>query len=225
MFGLSEKLRSPEEEAYLRLKSRGWVPAAIIDVGAYQGEWTRLARKIFPGVPVLMVEAQEGKRDGLEAMCGDGVSFVSAVLGSETGRAVTFYEMETGSSYFPEASNAPRSARTYTTQTLDEVASGVGSPLFLKIDVQGAELEVLGGGGKTLSKAEVVQLEVAMLPYNQGAPTMLQVLTYMDERGFAPFDISGFSRPNGIDLVQIDLLFTRKDSGLRADHIEFEWFR
>lgn len=66
----------------------------------------------------------------------------------------------------------------------------------------------------------MVQLEVAMLPYNNGAPTFLDVLLYMDERGFVPFDISGESRPTG-HLVQIDLLFIQRESHLRPKFITF----
>ena len=108
-----------------------------------------------------------------------------------------------------------------TTDTLDNVAKGIEGPFFLKLDVQGAELEVLEGGQETLSKAELVQLEVPFVPYNEGAPTLFEVFDYMRERDFVPFDISGFARPNGIDLAQADFLFTRTESPLRRKFFEF----
>ena len=218
---------SDEEAAYRRLLSKGWRPTGIIDVGAYHGAWTRMVRRIFPDVPVLMVEAQRRKAERLEALCSElgDVSFTSAVLGSEGGKEVTFFEMETGSSYFPERSNAPRTATTYVTRTLDEVARSLGDgPLFLKIDVQGAELEVLAGGPETLVRCEVVQLEVPVVTYNEGAPSLLDVIRYMDERNFVPADVSGFSRPNGVDLVQMDLLFLQRTSSLRTNFVHFEQF-
>lgn len=214
---------APEEAAYRRLAAKGWQPASVIDVGAYEGNWTKLVRRIW-NVPVLMVEAQEAKRPLLEALCGPDVRLASCVLGATEDTAVTFYEMETGSSYFPEQSNAPRRVTTYVTQILDSIAADMPAP-FLKIDVQGAELEVLKGGEKTLGNAELVQLEIALLPYNEGAPRMHEVLDYMRERGFVPLDISGFSRPNEIDLVQIDMLFAREESLLRPKFIEFEQFK
>ena len=228
---LSRLLRTPrafsdEEAAYRRLAQKDWRPAGIEDDGAYQGAWTRMVRGIFPGVPVLMVEAQKAKTAGLEALCSElgGISLTSAVLGAEAGKEVTFYEMETGSSYFPERSNAPRTSTTYVTRTLDDVAASLEGPLFLKVDVQGAELEVLGGGPRTLERSEVVQLEVPFVSYNEGAPTLLDVMRFMNERGFVPIDVSGFSRPNGIDLVQADFLFVRRSSPLRPDFIKFEQF-
>lgn len=217
---------SDEEAAYRRLAAKGWRPAGIIDVGAYEGAWTRMIRRVFPDVPVLMVEAQERKAARLRSLCStlDGVALASAVLGSEAGKEVTFYEMETGSSYFPERSNAPRTSATYVTRTLDDVAASVEGPLFLKIDVQGAELEVLAGGAKTMERSDVVQLEVPFVSYNEGAPSLFEVMQFMNEREFTPIDVSGFSRPNGVDLVQADFVFVRRNSPLRSNFIRFERF-
>jgi len=217
---------SDEQSAYRRLAAKGWRPAGIIDVGAYQGAWTRMVRSVFPDAPVLMIEAQKRKAARLEALCLElgGVSFASAVLGGEAGKEVTFYEMETGSSYFPERSNAPRTATNYVTQTLDDVAAAVEGPVFLKIDVQGAELEVLAGGTRILERAEVVQLEVPFVTYNEGAPSLLEIMQVMNDRDFTPIDVSGFSRPNGIDLVQADFIFVRRNSQLRSNFIRFEQY-
>ncbi len=213
----------PEEAAYRRLAQKGWQPASVIDVGAYQGEWTRLVRRVFPSAPVLMVEAQEQKRPYLDRVCSDlpDVQYVRAMLAATSGKEMAFFEMETGSSAFPERSNAPRRETVQSSRTLDEVAATLAGPIFLKIDVQGAELEVLAGGERILSRCELVQLEVALLPYNEGAPTLLEVVSQMDDRGWVPFDIAGFSRPNGRDLAQIDLLFVPRDSPLRQTYFTF----
>lgn len=122
-----------------------------------------------------------------------------------------------------EQSNAPRTSTTLVTRTLDEVAAEDlpdARDLFLKIDVQGAELQVLRGGAATLARSELVQLEVALLHYNEGAPLMPEVIAFMAERGFLPIEISGMSRPRDV-LVQIDLLFARGESTLRPAHFTF----
>ena len=212
-----------EEEAYARLAEKEFAPDAIIDVGAWEGNWTRLARAQFGDVPSVMIEPQAAKKPFLDRVCIEfpKTRYVSTVLSASGGETVIFYEMLSGSSFLPERSNAPRTETTLNTRTLDDVAENLpGSSLLLKIDVQGAELLVLAGGEATLARSEVVQLEVALLPYNEGAPTFLEVLSYMDERGFVPFDISGESRPMG-HLVQIDLIFVRRESRLRAKTITF----
>ena len=212
-----------EEQAYLRLQSKGFEPGSIIDIGAYEGNWTRMARRVFADVPVLMVEAQEAKRPFLDSVVSDlpGVTYAQTLLGRSAGQEVAFFEMETGSSMFEERSNAKRTARKLKTNTIDALAEGLPGPIFLKADVQGAELEVLRGGTETLKRCEVIQLEVAVASYNEGAPDMLEVLGFLAEREFAPFDIGGLVRPNGIDLVQMDFLFARRGSGLRTDFFTF----
>jgi FkbM family methyltransferase len=219
---LDRHLRS-EEDAYVRLRSKGFQPSSIIDVGAYEGNWTRVVRRVFPDAPVLMVEAQPAKRPNLEKVCRElpGVRYEQALLGRDRGQSVPFFEMGTGSSMFPENSNVSRNVTELITVPLDELAGPIAGPALLKIDVQGAELEVLEGSPKTLAACEVVQLEVALLPYNQGAPTITEVLNYMAERDLVPFDVSGMCRPNGIDLAQLDLLFTPSSSSLRNRYFEF----
>jgi FkbM family methyltransferase len=218
-------MRNFEETTYQRLADMGFAPDSYIDVGAYHGNWTRLAHRLLRPKPTLMVEGQAALLPALEAFAAtrSDLSVAGGVLSATSGQEVAFYEMGTGSSIFAEASNAPRERKTTTTRTLDEVAgeflTSVSSP-FLKIDVQGAELEVLAGGEKVLEKASLVQLEVAMLPYNQGAPLMPDVVAWMAQRGWLPTEISGFSRPSG-PLVQVDLLFARADSPLRPNEFRF----
>ena len=47
-----------EEIVYRRLAARGFRPGGLIDIGAFRGDWTRMARSIFDNPPALMVEAQ-----------------------------------------------------------------------------------------------------------------------------------------------------------------------
>ena len=214
----------PEEGAYRRLYENGYRPASVIDVGAYEGNWTRLARRVFPDAEYLLVEPQPSKAPLLERLASEipAARFESALLAAEEDQEVTFYEMETGSSMLPERSNVPRRERRLTTKTLDSVAGcGLPAPTFLKIDAQGAEVEILKGGHDTLQGCDMIQLEVAMLPYNSGAPEFLETLTFMKDLGFVPYDFSGFSRPNGVDLVQVDILFVREDSPLRRQEFVF----
>lgn len=210
-----------EREAYERVRKRGFRPGGIIDVGAYEGHWTRQARDIFGEVPVVMVEPQAAKLPLLEQVCRElpGVTLAPHVLAARAGETVTFYEMETGSSLMPERSDAPRQEVRHTTQVLDAIAPP-GAELFLKIDAQGAELEILKGGETTLGRCGLVQLEAAVARYNEGAPSMREVLGFMEDRGFRMFDIAGRSRIQD-QLVQIDLLFAPQGSPLLRDAFRF----
>lgn len=210
------------EVTYFRLRDLGFEPKGIVDIGAHVGDWSRSIRNIFPSAPITMIEAREEQGVHLRKACSElrDTMYVIALLGSRERETVEFQVHGTGSSMFSERSDVPRASRRLQTRTLDEIVEEdprLRSPLFLKLDVQGAELEVLGGAVSTLLQAEVVQLEVQLLHYNEGAPSAAQVVGFMDQHGFAILDIAGFVRPNGVDLVQLDLVFARKDSRLRRD--------
>lgn len=216
-----------EEVSYRRLRDRGFKPSGIVDIGAHRGNWSRTAREIFPTPPILMIEARDEQTDQLARVQQDlaDIRFVISLLGSQSNALVEFQVCDSGSSMFAERSDTPRARKILPTRRLDDVIDADGrfqsDALFLKLDVQGAELEVLRGGPDTLSRAEVVQLEVAVLPYNEGAPQSAEIIAFMDSNGFAICDVAGFVRPGGKDLAAIDFLFARKDSFLRRSFFQF----
>jgi FkbM family methyltransferase len=213
-----------EEVAYSRLRNRGFQPGCVVDIGAHIGEWTKLTKAIFPETPFIMIEARNETRPYLQetAKSFSDVEFRIALLGPHEKAAAKFHALGTASSLYRERSDTPLEETTIPMTTLDNIIpDSCRPPFFLKLDVQGGELDVLRGGSATLDKSEVVQLEVALLPYNDGAPTSNNVINFMDERGFAIYDVASFIRPNRKDLVQIDIIFVRKDSSLRPTSFNF----
>jgi FkbM family methyltransferase len=220
---LDAALSHLDRAAYQRLRDRGFRPQSIIDIGAHIGDWTRVIKQTFPDVPVLMVEARDQTQNQLDAVVADfaDVRLVLALLGAREGEVVTFYVQGSGSSLYPERSDVERSAVQAVTTTVDTLAGALPGPLFLKLDVQGAELDVLRGAAATLKRTEIIQLEVPLLPYNEKAPDFEEVIGFMSERGFVPYDIAGFVRPFGQHLVQVDLLFVPRQSPLRPRQFQF----
>jgi len=197
------------------LRKWGFRPRYVVDVGAYHGEWTLMMKEIFPESSVLMIEAQESKRARLETVCAQtpGVQVETALLGAAEGEAVTFVEMETGSSVFEEISEHHLDTRQKvekqlaTLDTLVTDATGWDKVDFLKLDVQGYELEILRGASDHLPRTEVVLMEVSIVPRNQGCPTIEGVFEFMTAQGFRMLDFcSQHRRPNKA-LGQTDLLF------------------
>ncbi len=204
------------EGALWCLRRRGFEPCFAVDVGAYHGEWTTLFRSIFPQTSVLMVEAQEQKREMLQSACrrlGPSVDFRIALLGATSGQKVRFVEMETGSSVYEERSDYSRNALEKATITLDDLLTVDSHPVdFLKLDVQGYELEVLRGAARSLGQAQAVLMEASLVPVNQGSPLVADVIAFMDENEFRLVDFCSQIRwRNGV-LWQTDLLFVRASS-------------
>jgi FkbM family methyltransferase len=200
----------------------GFRPGFCIDVGAYHGEWTTMFRSVFPQTAVLMVEAQESKRpklDEVRARFGAEVTAEFALLGPRDGESVAFHEMETGSSVFDEASPYPRRTVNKMTRSLDSliVAGSYPRADFLKLDVQGFELEVLKGATTVLSQVEAVLMEVSLIPTNVGSPSFAEVIAHLDGAGFAAFDFCSQSRRLDGVLWQTDIVFLRKGSRFSPD--------
>jgi FkbM family methyltransferase len=210
------------EVALDRLRGAGFRPRFIVDVGAFIGDWTVMARRLFPEARVLMVEPQPNRAPALQAVAArlPDVRFASALLGATPAPAVTFFQNETVSSVLEEPDNPSAAAvLTLPMTTLDAVVaeSGFGAPDFLKLDVQGYELEVLRGASSALAGAEVVLLEVNLIPINKGAPLLAETTAFMAARGFRAYDIcSEIRRPLDGALWQTDMLFARESSPLVA---------
>jgi FkbM family methyltransferase len=219
--GLADVTFPSIEGALLCLRNRGFRPRFAIDVGAYHGEWTTLFKELFPQSDVLMVEAQEQKREALQSVCdrySKSVDFRTALLGASSGDKARFVEMETGSSVYEEQSRYDRHATEKIIVTLDDLLAADSRPVdFIKLDVQGYELEVLRGAARSLGQAQAVLMEASLVPINQGAPLFAEVVRFMDERGFRVVDFcSQIRRRDGV-LWQTDLLFIRASSPLVPD--------
>ncbi len=216
---MHEKAPYPSmESTFHDLKQRGFNPLTTVDVGAYHGEWTKMFKKIFPSSKVLMVEAQKEKAQILMEVCEkfSGEVFCEiALLGANAGQEVEFVQMETGSSVFEESSPYARKRLKKTLVTLDallKVYTNFQQLDFLKLDVQGYELEVLKGASALLQRTEFVLMETSLIPINKGCPLIFEVMTFMDSMGFRTMDFCSQVRRKDGALWATDLLFISKRS-------------
>jgi FkbM family methyltransferase len=221
---MHERAPYPSMESTLNdLKLRGFTPSTAIDVGAYHGEWTKMFKRIFPSAKVLMFEAQKEKVPELKRICErfpGTVSYEIALLGAKDGAEVDFVQMETGSSVFEESSPYARKRLKKTLITLDALLAAYKDFQqldFLKLDVQGYELEILKGASALLKHTEFVLMETSFIPINKGCPLILEVLTFMDSMGFRTLDFCSQVRRKDGTLWATDLLFINKRSQLAPD--------
>jgi FkbM family methyltransferase len=208
------------------MRRLGFRPTSVIDIGAYQGEWTVMARKIYPEAAFLMLEAQESQRQVLErvkAQNGSSVDCRIAVLGAQNREEVGFHvydDAPTGSSVLAAQAGAPPRLIKCRMETLDTILSRerFHMPDFIKIDVQGYELEVLKGGKEALAAAEAIVMEVSLAEMYKGSPLVYEVITFMHERGFQCYDIPTLMRHQlSQKLWQVDMLFVAAGSPLLKD--------
>jgi FkbM family methyltransferase len=182
-------------------RDNGFQPDVIIDVGAYKGEWTRMAKRIFPESRVLAIEPQREKAKALEQVSTThpNVEYEIALLDAQDGRELTFHLNETVSSVLPEVeSDAPDSEQrsTITLDTLTDKWTSFRRPDLLKLDVQGYEFEILRGASRILDEhpPEIIQMEVSLIEINRGAPLFAEVTRFMDELDYRLYDLCSFMR-------------------------------
>jgi FkbM family methyltransferase len=199
-----------------QLKSFGFIPSHVADIGAYQGEWARTCLKIFPTAHITCVEPQQASLPYLEALVKEhlNINVMHCLLGRSCQENVPFDETGSGSSVLLKS----QTKNTRPMRTLDHLIDEgfCQPPELLKLDVQGYEIEVLEGFTKHFSACKVIQCELSLLPLVEGAPLLDEAIAYLNHRGFIMFDMDELIRsPSDGAVWQIDAIFCRADSPLR----------
>jgi FkbM family methyltransferase len=219
------------EQALRRLASLGFAPTVIYDVGAFYGYWTKATRKVFPQAQYLLFEANA---DNAAKLSEGGERFFIATLSADERSERTFYlpkhAVGTGASLYREQSEhyAGDNLRAVkvTTRRLDALVAehDLPPPHLIKLDVQGAELDVLAGAGELLEHAGALIAELSLLAHNEAAPLIAEVIEGIDRLGFRCADVCDVLKgPHG-GVMQMDMLFVkpalfekfRAAAGLRA---------
>lgn len=221
---LANRLGVPEIPIALnRLSKLGFQPQHIFDVGAYEGEFAQCCIKVWSQSKISCFEALEHKVNHLQKMASHNpaIQVFPGLLGAQTLDKIAFNESETASSILIEniPQNFPISFHSMRTidQIVHEYFSG-HSPDFLKLDVQGYELEVLKGAEKSLPNIKVILAEINLLDIHQNVPLIADIVAWLNERGWVAYDICSFiRRPLDQALWQIDMIFVPVDSPLRTD--------
>lgn len=203
-------------------KTKGMNPSIIYDIGAHEGAWTTCAKKVFPTATYFAFEANTDMRENLQDLSSHFV-----VLGKENKEAIPFYKntigCTTGNSIYLEQTHfyTPQTAvlELRSVRTLESYVqeNGIPFPDFIKLDVQGAELDILQGAGDILKAAKYIVLEASLHQYNAGAPLIEDLIAFLKQNSFEIIDFVEFHRINGY-LAQVDVLFAHTSTGLRKPH-------
>jgi FkbM family methyltransferase len=184
---------------------------SVIDIGAHHGIFYKELSKVKQINKWLLIEANKNCSLHLENL---NVPYRIAML-SDSIKTLPYYQHKydstcTGNSYYRELSHHYTDDNilidNIQTSTLDLITDNEQFDL-IKIDTQGAELDILRGGLVTLSKAKYVLLETSLLPYNLNAPLQPVVIDFMTENGFSEYEVIDCLRLSGIH--QEDLLFKK----------------
>lgn len=194
---LKDNYHLPQDHVDYLLNMRdrqGIYPRVIYDIGACTLHWYMAARAVWPKARIICFEAMFSAEQLYKR---HGVEYYIALLGNN-GSRVDFYENThdpAGNSYYKEnpAIN-PQALHYYNdthktsryTRSLDSIQRERQFPLpdLIKMDVQGAELDILQSSPICLAHSQNIIAEVQSQRYNQGAPLEAEVNQFLLQNGF-----------------------------------------
>ena len=162
-------------------------PKRILDIGANTGGWYNECRWYFPSSYIFSIEANEECEDALKVV---NPNYLIALL-TEENKEYDFYVNDTyrstGNSIYKELTEHYTEANTRIVKKqgtrLDDIFTDEYFDL-IKMDVQGAELDIIKGGPKTIQAAQGLILEVALKEYNESSPMYDEIVAYLETIGF-----------------------------------------
>lgn len=195
----------------------------VLDVGAHAGEFGGSLRhygyrgRILSFEPIAALHqrlcgAAEADPDWTcrQLAIGDRSGQVEIHISGNDGFSSSIREMDSRHEQ-ADPSSAYVGSETVALSTLDEqinrTDTSVGQ-LFLKVDTQGFESEVLAGAAATLSRCALVELELGLVELYSGQALFEELVALMSEKGFALTDLEpGFRDEGSGQLLQVDALF------------------
>lgn len=197
----NEQLPEDHQDYLFTLKQQGIKPSVIYDIGACVGHWTKGAKHVWRDSSYYLIDATSSVEPIIKKL---GTDYSISVLSDIDDKELTFWDNSVspaGNSYYKENTSFYTDANQSTrrTITLDTLVKEKGwpPPDLVKLDVQGAEMDILKGASNTIKSTKHVILEAQHTEYNIGAPKVEDVLDFMQGLGFTL--ISNFAGgPNSI---------------------------
>ncbi len=196
----------------------------VVDVGANRGQFALVAARRFPNAALWCFEPLPSTRAKLEAVLGSRphVTVLGTALAATAGDHDMHVTRHDDSSLLHaigdrQVEEFPRteevSAVRVPTARLDELLTpaDVAVPALLKLDVQGAELEVLQGAGKLLDNGafHAILVECSFVELYVGQGLVTEVIALLDSHGWWSRGAYNVTYGSGGACLQADLLFNR----------------
>lgn len=199
----------------------------IFDIGANKGQFARQTRNHGYKGKIVSFEPLSNARQDLMSFSArdkDWEVHEQSAVGDYNGKIkINIAGNSVSSSVLPMLESHARAApcseyvgsEEVSIARLDSIAPRYLRPesnLFIKIDAQGFEWQVLDGAPETLSKAQGVLSEISLIPLYDGQMMWRDIVDRLDANGFGLWALQqGFLSPLTGQSLQMDAIFLRKD--------------
>lgn len=198
---------------------------AVLDIGAARGTYTLLFHRLFPTARILAFEPRPEsfaeltrRTQGLpnikchQCALSDREGMLDFHLGGPGyANSSSLLQMGAHRELFPK-SFTPQCVKVqaHCLDSLFEARSN--ERVFVKIDVQGAELMVIKGGLNVFSMVDTIVVEASMLSLYVGSPTFHELYEQLVSLGFEYAGIieQAFRPDRSGEVIQNDVIFRRR---------------
>lgn len=166
-------------------------PKTLIDIGSNKGDFSKAAKFHFPDIKIYQFDLNDGT--GLWNKNTKMKFYKSADESMQS----TLFE--------PKHFKPTNVIETYV-KRFDSLNIPIERPCLVKLDVEGAEYEVLEGFGDKLNDVDVLQIEEVFSDFFEGRVKLSRIMALLEKYGFRGFQQINIT-VEGNKLEKCDLLF------------------
>jgi FkbM family methyltransferase len=196
-------------------------PDLIIDCGANSGQWGSIINREFPKINLISFEPVSAAFEALKSKTqkSDGWQAHQLALSSYSGAT----KIELASNEGMSSSLSRPSLHTHVhpeisftegeevlVSTLDEF-NFPANKVFLKIDVQGHEADVLAGAVELVKSVVLIEIESSFTPLYDSEVPHHELIDRLFRLGFIPFNFGNVHQDSKGRIWQLDTLLVRSD--------------
>ncbi|MBI2217752.1 MAG: FkbM family methyltransferase [Candidatus Rokubacteria bacterium] len=205
----------------------------VLDVGAHRGEYGRLLRTLGYRGRIVSFEPVVESFEAVQRCAASDPDWrvFPVALGAAAGPRPFHVTRDPAFSSFFSANprgqhrfgvemgiqRVERVSVTRLDAVFAECVDGIGAPrTFLKLDTQGADLEVLAGAGTRVDDIRALQCEVPVLAVYEGVDDYVTAIGRLNRMGFELTGIFAVSREPDLRLLELDCVLRRPEAPARS---------
>lgn len=182
----------------------------VVDVGASNGQWSRVAQQYYPDAFYFLIEANRVHEQELRQYKSENanIDYILSAAGDYVGE-IYFDGQDPFGGQASYSATTPDHITVPVTTIDSEISQRcLRPPFLLKLDTHGFELPILRGARATLRNTNLIVMETYNFTLTHDSLRFWEMCSYLEPLGFRPIDIvDPLHRPKDQAFWQMDLFF------------------